>query len=423
WCSEARPWMLTAVAAPWLFFWRRIAEVAQERRVRLDDQHTPAILQRRPVGRKAAVKREELRILAVRMRVDGRRLRVALALHLGGIAIGIGLQHLRLAIRVGLDPGRRLLPGVAQFVGQLQPLGTHPLVHRFADLVGQVDPLDAHIDHGDAKVLSRRRVGLGAYPLGDVLAPARDQVGQGARVELEAQRVLHDRRQPLRRLQLVAASGTVIHGVVDDAPLDVEVDVDALLLGGEVALRRRVQRQDALVEMDHLLDHRQLEMQPRLVIGLHDAAELQQQRTVALADHEHAAQAEQDQHDGDDGGEDPVHHCAPLSVVLLADAGAGTIAPAWAAPTSPEEPCTEGRLMMLRPSEPSITLVLCSITCSMVSSHSRLRVTSGAALYWASSRSKRAVSPWARAIRSALSPAASAAIRAASPRATGTTLL
>ena len=58
--------------------------------------------------------------------------------------------------------------------------------------------------------------------------------------------------------------------------------------------------------------------------------------------------------------------------------------------------------MMLRPLASSTILVLCAITSSMVSSHNRLRVTSGAALYCASNRLKRSVSPSARATRSAL---------------------
>src|SRR6185312_9857407 len=330
----------------------RAPEVAQEFRVGLQDQHAAAVLERLLVGGEAAVEREEFRVLAVGLRVDRRGLRVALAAHLGGVALGVRAQHLALAVGIGLDLLRRFLAGVAQFVGQLQAFGAHALVHRFADLVRQVDALDAHVDHGDAEVLLRRGVGLLAHPLGDVLAAARDQVLQRARVELEAQRVLDDRGEPLLRLQLVAAGGSVVGRVVGDPPLHVEVDVDALLLGGEVALRLRVQRQDALVEMQHLLDHRQLEVQARRVVGTHDAAELQQQRALPLADHEHAVEAEQgQQHDGDDR-DDPLHGWPPLAAAAsLPEPAEAEVATAALPPvlTASRAFSPAGRLMMLRP--------------------------------------------------------------------------
>ena len=59
--------------------------------------------------------------------------------------------------------------------------------------------------------------------------------------------------------------------------------------------------EDAVVEAHHLLHQRQLEVQARLVVGALDAAELQQQRGLAFADHEHAVEAEQHQDDDEDG--------------------------------------------------------------------------------------------------------------------------
>src|SRR5690606_14323393 len=131
--------------------------------------------------------------------------------------------------------------------------------------------------------------------------------------------------------------------------------------------------------------------------------ELQHQRAVPFANHEHAVEPQQDQQRRDDARNDPAHGCPPLSAESWLAAGTTTPVVDASAPAAlAAAPGCAGRLMMLRPSKPSITLGLSAITCSMVSSHSRLRVTSGAAWYCFSSRSKRSASPSARAMRSAL---------------------
>jgi hypothetical protein len=98
---------------------------------------------------------------------------------------------------------------------------------------------------------------------------------------------------------LVAAEADVVQARLDDAPLDEGVDQDVLLLGRDEAVGiRRVQRQDALVEVDHVLERRrQLEVQARLGDDFTHFAEGEDDREAALVDHEHGRRQ---QHQGNE---------------------------------------------------------------------------------------------------------------------------
>ena len=67
------------------------------------------------------------------------------------------------------------------------------------------------------------------------------------------------------------------------------IDHEPLLVGGDHFLRRRVEIEDALVEIDHAVDQRQLEVQARLGDDAHRLAEPDHQRLLRLVDGEQRA--------------------------------------------------------------------------------------------------------------------------------------
>src|SRR5699024_10556917 len=191
--------------------------------------------------------------------------------------------------------------------GQIFAFGAHAVVDRIAHGLGQLDALDAHVQHLDSE-LTGGLVGLVDHFLRNGFASTRNQLVQRARVDLEVQRILDDRSQALARLADVAGGGLVIRDQIVNAPVDVKVDFDAFLFLGEIAFRLRVQRLDAGVEIGHLLYERQLEVQPRLEVGLLDLAVLQHDGAVSLAHREHAGKnRDHDDDEGDDGPE--LFHC------------------------------------------------------------------------------------------------------------------
>jgi hypothetical protein len=71
---------------------------------------------------------------------------------------------------------------------------------------------------------------------------------------------------------------------VDDPPLDKEIDLQRFLFSGEDPVRAVFDRQDSLRELANVLHHGKLEVQARLVICLHDLAELQLDGQLAFVD-------------------------------------------------------------------------------------------------------------------------------------------
>ncbi len=98
---------------------------------------------------------------------------------------------------------------------------------------------------------------------------------------------------------LGAARGLVETAQIEDAPFDVEVDVELFLFTGEESFRRVELRDDALVEAAHILDQGDPEMQARLEIRLDDLAADRLDRELALAHREDAGA--HDQNHGDQG--------------------------------------------------------------------------------------------------------------------------
>ena len=91
-----------------------------------------------------------------------------------------------------------------------------------------------------------------------------------------------------REGDFLAAGGAVEIGGVQNPPFDEEVDVDVLLLGGQEALGRAVQRKYARVELTHVLYERHLEVQARRVIHPANLTQLEQNCALALVDDEEA---------------------------------------------------------------------------------------------------------------------------------------
>src|SRR5690606_8168754 len=397
-------------------------EVLQERIVALEHDHALAVGERTPVGLQAAVERVERRIGGRALRVQARGLGVAFTAQALGVALGLGHDHGLVAVGLRTHGTRLLLALGAQRAGHLLALGAHAVVDLLDHVaVGrQVDLLEADVDDPHAQGLG---AAVDAFQLlgDDLAAVARHQLGQGAGVDLVAQRVLDDRRQAVGGRALHAAGGAVERTHVVDVADGDEVHRNVLALGGQVTLRREVDQAEAAVEHARGLDQRPLEVQAGADVGAGDAAEVQDDGGVALVDHEDAA--EQRQHRGD-GERDPgggLHRAgsgrasrpsARAARGGLTSAGVASTAGATnsgvGAGTAPGAPDAfappagaSGTYSSCRPSAPRITRLPAS-TCCTVSSHRRLRVTSGAALYWSSSSEKRVASPVARSITATL---------------------
>src|SRR3984893_11090996 len=125
--------------ASWQRFARRIAEIAEEIRIRPQHQVRVAVLHAAFVSLHRAVEAEEPRILTVGLGVDAIALGVALAAdrlglrgyvrqQYGDVTIGPGSDLLGLLAALGAELGRLALP-----------LGLHALIDRLAVLLRQID--------------------------------------------------------------------------------------------------------------------------------------------------------------------------------------------------------------------------------------------------------------------------------------------
>ena len=90
---------------------------------------------------------------------------------------------------------------------------------------------------------------------------------------------------------------------IDDAVARKGIDDDALLVGGGHLLRRRIEVEDALVEVVDRLHHRDLPVQPRVGDDLHRLAELEHDRLLVLVHDEQrevgaGGGSARDHHDG-----------------------------------------------------------------------------------------------------------------------------
>src|SRR6266853_1986712 len=293
----------------------RISEILEELGIGIEHDDIALVLEGGPVGVEAAIEGVELGILIEGARVDGGRLSVAFALDALGVAVGFGDDDLARAVGLGADFLRQGEALRARIGRNALALRVHASIDGFAHFLRQLDALepdvdDLHADLGDV-VLH-----LFADDAHDVVALARHHVVHGALAELLAQRRLYRLRQPRLSALLVALDADVVLLHVLDAPHDEGVDQDVFLLRGDEALGVGcIQRQDSFVEIAHVLDQRNLEIQARLVDQILDLPELEHDGPLALIHGERGEGCEQDRarDDREDDSSAAVHGRSPLS--------------------------------------------------------------------------------------------------------------
>ncbi|KAG0778970.1 hypothetical protein G6F22_010911 [Rhizopus arrhizus] len=213
---------------------RHLAGPRGERVVLVEHDHAVAVGHGATVGLQAAVERVERRVGRAGLAVDAGGIGIAFTAQALCIALGLGDQHGAVTVSLGADGQRLFLAFRTQLGRFLLALRAHALVHVVDHLaVGrQVHLLDAQVDHLHAQP------GHGLVDplqlLGDQLAAvAGDQLLQGARVDLVAQRVGDDRGQAGIGDARIPTGGTEVVTHVGDVADGEEVDADVLLLGGE----------------------------------------------------------------------------------------------------------------------------------------------------------------------------------------------
>ena len=87
-----------------------------------------------------------------------------------------------------------------------------------------------------------------------------------------------------------------------DAVARESVDHQPFLVGGDHFLRRRLQIEDALVDVDHIVDERQFDVQPRLVDHAHHLPKADHQRLLGLVNRKQRRVADDQSRDQQNGG-------------------------------------------------------------------------------------------------------------------------
>src|SRR5262245_10503505 len=123
---------------------RRVDEVAEELRIRLEQHARIVGAHPRLVGLHRAVEREEVGIPTIGLGENAVTLAVALAAGLLTFRLRVGEQHGDLAIGLGADLLRALGALRAQLRRLLLALGLHALIDRLAVLLRQVGAANAH---------------------------------------------------------------------------------------------------------------------------------------------------------------------------------------------------------------------------------------------------------------------------------------
>ena len=122
----------------------------------------------------------------------------------------------------------------------------------------------------------------------------------GALAEFLAQAAIDRLRQAHACQAFVALHADVVLLDVDDAPLHERIHQHRLVLGSHELLRLlRIEREDARVEVTHVVDQRDLEKQPGAGLDRNDLAEPEHDGVLALV---HGEQAQAGHHQRDDQG-------------------------------------------------------------------------------------------------------------------------
>jgi len=237
---------------------------------------------------------------------------LALALQALRFAGRLGPDDGSVAIRLGTDAARRLLAGSAGLGSHQLPRGLHTLIDRLAVRRRQVGVADFDVDHLQAETLgfvidlvTDLSHQLGA-PVADDLDESRvAKHAPDGRVEHDAEARLGHRNRPDRLKEKQR---------IDDAIATERVDHQAPLIRGDDLERRGIEVEDALLEIDHVVDQRQLIVDARLIFArlidrANRIAKAQDQRLLGLVDDENA-EIERDADRDDDGEAKPTEDAA-----------------------------------------------------------------------------------------------------------------
>ena len=133
---------------------RRIAEIAEEVRIRPQHQVRIALLHTPLVSLHGAIEREEARILAVGLSEDAVALAVALAADRLGLLIGVRDDHGHVAVGLRLDLLAFWLPSARNSAASRCRSVCMRCIDGLAVLQRQVGAADAHVDDVDAELLA-----------------------------------------------------------------------------------------------------------------------------------------------------------------------------------------------------------------------------------------------------------------------------
>src|SRR5258705_2626154 len=123
-----------------------VLHVTEELGARIEHHHVALAAERRFVRLEAAIERVELGVGAIRLRVDRRGLRVAVALGLLRGLVRVGKDHDALAISIGADLFGFRLAERAKLVRHASALGLHARVDRAGHIRRKLDAAEPHID-------------------------------------------------------------------------------------------------------------------------------------------------------------------------------------------------------------------------------------------------------------------------------------
>src|ERR1700757_3907325 len=292
--AAARSWRFTPPASLGSPALVRVLEVLEELPVGSQYQQVAVLAERALVGLETAVEGVELGVLRVGVRIGLAGRRIALALDVQRIALGVGENLGAAPLGLGADTSTGALPFGAQPPGGLGEALLHALEDARRNVVRQIDALHAHVDQLDAEAgaalarlpehLARDRGPLCGHDLlqralrNHALDPVFDDVGEALAGQLNP----------------AAGCRVELHRLLD-APLDVEVDDQPAVVVGEEGLAVVRLREDAPVELGHHVPG-PLVVQPRHVVAALDGSKLGDDGDLGLAHREERESREHQRH-------------------------------------------------------------------------------------------------------------------------------
>ena len=208
--------------------------------------------------------------------------------------VGLGDNHGGFAIGAGADLLRLLTALRAELGGLPLPFGLHALIDRLAVLFREVGAADAHVDHLDAVAVGLM-VELLADPRHQRFALVTHHLDEGDLAEHAAQCRVQQRGQ-LQIGRLDRADALVKPQGILDAVTGEGIDHQPLLIRGDHLLRGIFEIENALVDRDHGVDERRLEIQAGFGDDADRLAEPHHQHLFGL-DHGEDRTVGNDQHD------------------------------------------------------------------------------------------------------------------------------